>query len=111
MRIQRRSLPRIDGENIDIDVSDNDETPHGILRRLARVDAKFMDRPDYREGANAYALRQAAVRTSLRDFCKKTWQHVPQWICLGGVEADEDEDLPDLVSLPDSESMAASEYA
>ncbi|KAI0712134.1 hypothetical protein C8Q76DRAFT_693826 [Earliella scabrosa] len=70
----------------------------------ARVDTKFVERPDYREGANAYARRQAAVRTSLRDFCKRTWQHVPQWVCLGGADADEDENLPDLVSLAETET-------
>ncbi|RDX40751.1 hypothetical protein OH76DRAFT_1459407 [Lentinus brumalis] len=39
-----------------------------------RVGTTFQDRPDYLEGANAYAYRQASIRRAMRDFCKRAWQ-------------------------------------
>ncbi len=52
-----------------------------------RVGGTFQDRPEYLEGANAYAYRQASIRRAMRDFCKRAWQFVPAWICLGSVPA------------------------
>ena len=49
-------------------------------------------RPDYAEGANAYARRQAATRMAMRDFCVTTWRHVNQWVCLGTDATEEDLD-------------------
>lgn len=47
----------------------------------ARADGQRMtDESTYSEGASAYAHRQAALRAALRDHCKKTWKHVPEWI-------------------------------
>ncbi|KAI0684985.1 hypothetical protein C8T65DRAFT_712842 [Cerioporus squamosus] len=43
------------------------------------VDQTFPDHPDYREGANAYALRQAAMRDSMRAFSEKSWCYVRAW--------------------------------
>ncbi|KAI0695073.1 hypothetical protein C8T65DRAFT_744181 [Cerioporus squamosus] len=47
------------------------------------VDAKYADRPDYQEGANAYARRQAAIRTDMHDYCQKSWKDVARWASLG----------------------------
>ncbi|PBK64390.1 hypothetical protein ARMSODRAFT_842607, partial [Armillaria solidipes] len=34
-------------------------------------------------GARAYALRQAAIRREMRDFCLKSWRHVDEWLAIG----------------------------
>ncbi|RDX43071.1 hypothetical protein OH76DRAFT_1458528 [Lentinus brumalis] len=61
-------------------------------------------RPDYLEGANAYARRQAAVRVAMRDFCAVTWRHVHQWVFLG---LDATEDDLDAVAAPQVEEEAS----
>ncbi|RPD55075.1 hypothetical protein L227DRAFT_615722 [Lentinus tigrinus ALCF2SS1-6] len=71
---------------------------------LATVDRVHQDRPDYLEGANAYARRQATIRTAMSDFCAVSWRHVQQWVGLG-VDA-MIEDL-DAVAEPDSITAAA----
>ncbi|KAI0702837.1 hypothetical protein C8T65DRAFT_709367 [Cerioporus squamosus] len=43
------------------------------------VDQRFADRPDYREGVNAYALRQSSMRKSMARFCEKSWRYVQAW--------------------------------
>ncbi|RDX44783.1 hypothetical protein OH76DRAFT_1538039 [Lentinus brumalis] len=53
-----------------------------------RVDQVHLNRPEYREGANAYARRQASLRESLRDFCVKTWRDVQMWVCFSDPTVD-----------------------
>ncbi|OJT08336.1 hypothetical protein TRAPUB_763 [Trametes pubescens] len=48
-----------------------------------RVDKLENDNPAYREGANAYALRQTSIRESIRNFCQTSWRYVPDWVALG----------------------------
>ncbi len=66
---------------------------------FGRIDQVHLDRPEYREGANAYVRRQAALRKSLRDFCVKTWRDVGTWVCLGDPTVDELEIDTDSVAL------------
>lgn len=67
----------------------------------------FLDKPDYREGSDAYARRQASLRLSMRDQCMSTWKDVAAWIHLGeGEESDSDDDLVPIQPLPeDDEEM------
>ncbi|KAL1948716.1 hypothetical protein VTO73DRAFT_10522 [Trametes versicolor] len=83
------------------------------------------DRPDYREGFDAYAIRQAATRRSMRDFCRQAWRHVPDWVELGGESSElattlrallpgtsDSESVPDIyahssISSLDAPSMAS----
>lgn len=55
-------------------------------RWTSLVDTRFAggDRADYREGFNAYVTRQAAIRRSMRDFCRRGWRDVPDWVELSG---------------------------
>ncbi|RPD56066.1 hypothetical protein L226DRAFT_546322 [Lentinus tigrinus ALCF2SS1-7] len=53
------------------------------------------DCPDYLEGANAYARRQATIRVAMRDFCAASWRHVPQWVRLGLEATTDDLDAMD----------------
>lgn len=39
-----------------------------------RLDRAFNDCPDYREGANAYAYRQASVWRSMKTRCYSLWR-------------------------------------
>lgn len=80
---------------------------HGWARDrwYGQLDKRFDDRPDYREGANAYASRQAAIRASLRAFCVKTWEHVRVWVCLGSAN-EEDEVVPDLIAVNDDDNLS-----
>lgn len=48
-----------------------------------RVSESATHSPDYREGANAYAHRQSAIRASMREFCERSWFFVPDWVNLG----------------------------
>ena len=68
---------------------------------VSMIDCIFADQPDYREGANAYARRQASVRLSMRNFCEKSWRYVKEWVCLG--TNDDDSSLPDLHSISTSD--------
>ncbi|TFK88753.1 hypothetical protein K466DRAFT_488291 [Polyporus arcularius HHB13444] len=68
------------------------------------IDQTFVEQPDYREGANAYARRHAAMRESMRAYCEKSWRYVKMWVCLG--TNDDDTPIPDLESLAPSEEGA-----
>ncbi|TFK80129.1 hypothetical protein K466DRAFT_504425 [Polyporus arcularius HHB13444] len=65
------------------------------------LDNTFPHHPDYREGANAYARRQAAMRSSMRKYCEKSWQYVKMWVCLG--TNDDDSSIPDMESISPSD--------
>ncbi|EIW53788.1 uncharacterized protein TRAVEDRAFT_134057, partial [Trametes versicolor FP-101664 SS1] len=56
---------------------------------LERVDANTAQSSDYRDGANAYAYRQSAVRAWMRDFCHHSWRYVPDWVNLGEASLEE----------------------
>ncbi len=66
---------------------------------------KYEHLPDFREGANAYAHRQATLSRALGAFCGHSWRHVKAWVCLGAPIPDgeaaesDDENLPDLASI------------
>lgn len=45
-----------------------------------QVDRTFDERPDYREGANAYAYRQAFLRRSMNHHWVLLWRSVRNWI-------------------------------
>ena len=71
---------------------------------VSMIDCTFADQPDYREGANAYARRQASLRLSMRNFCEKSWRHVKEWACLG--MNNDDSSLPELHSIATSDEHA-----
>ncbi len=48
----------------------------------ARAAVQDEARPDYSEGARAYALRQADIRRSMKSFSAKAWQYVPAYVLL-----------------------------
>lgn len=58
---------------------------------LERVDQDPSKAADYRDGANAYAYRQAAVRAQMRNHCQRSWQYVGDWVNL--VEASSEDTL------------------
>lgn len=72
-----------------------------------RVDQVHLERPEYREGANAYARRQASLRQTLRDFCVKTWRDVPRWLCI--TDPSEDGVLRGLQTAPEAVAAAVIE--
>ena len=69
----------------------------------------FLERPQYLEGADAYAHRQAAIRRALCSYCLHSWRFVPSYVACGDVDArlfphsDNDVDT-DLVSHADLSS-------
>ncbi|KAH9847790.1 hypothetical protein C2E23DRAFT_942536 [Lenzites betulinus] len=58
-----------------------------------RVGTKYT-RPDYAEGADAYAHRQAFIRRAMKTFCEHVWRNVKLWVCLGDISSS-DEVPPD----------------
>ncbi|KAI1784423.1 hypothetical protein LXA43DRAFT_901675 [Ganoderma leucocontextum] len=67
-----------------------------------RIDHNFEDCPDYREGANAYAYRQAWLRRSMRDRCIYLWRSVKRWMR----RPDSYSMLPDLEAFEEAPTLS-----
>ncbi|KAI0684667.1 hypothetical protein C8T65DRAFT_712959 [Cerioporus squamosus] len=44
----------------------------------SRIGLNFQDRPDYYEGARAYALRQSSIRTRMHQLCSRSWTYASE---------------------------------
>lgn len=65
----------------------------------------FSHRPEYQEGADVYAFRQASIRRGIRARCEKVWRFVNAWMCLGvgdGVDGASIVELPMVTAPPTS---------
>ncbi|OBZ77742.1 hypothetical protein A0H81_02190 [Grifola frondosa] len=47
------------------------------------VNRRIFSQSGYLEGANAYAYRQCAIRTAMREKCEHTWRYVAEWLSVG----------------------------
>ncbi|KAI0750098.1 hypothetical protein C8Q80DRAFT_1219017 [Daedaleopsis nitida] len=78
----------------------------GWWMELVSDSGVFLDKPDYREGADAYARRQASLRLAMRDHCLRTWKDVSAWVHLGEeeqIDSDSDDELIPIQPLPESD--------
>ena len=46
----------------------------------------FLEQPQYLEGADAYAYRQASIRRLMASHCLHSWRFVTSYVALGGDE-------------------------
>ncbi|RDX48568.1 hypothetical protein OH76DRAFT_1456274 [Lentinus brumalis] len=79
-----------------------------------RADANFEDRPDYQEGARAYALRQASIRRALKTYAQHAWRNVQEYVnLLESIAISSTPSLSasllDLVSLASSSSISVAD--
>ncbi|KAI1784325.1 hypothetical protein LXA43DRAFT_901839, partial [Ganoderma leucocontextum] len=61
-----------------------------------QIGRNFADRPDYCEGADSYAYRQASIRHSMKDHCSNLWASIKDCLSTGPYDLD---DLPGASSL------------
>ena len=54
-----------------------------------QVGRSFADRPDYLEGANSYALRQASIHHSMKEHCNGLWSSIMDCMSHGLHDLDE----------------------
>ena len=63
-----------------------------------RVNRGFSDHPDYLEGANAFANRQASICQALQAHCNKLAKVMEMWFSGGWVDYDAGASLESLTS-------------
>ncbi|KAI1790617.1 hypothetical protein LXA43DRAFT_70991 [Ganoderma leucocontextum] len=61
-----------------------------------QIGRNFADHPDYCEGANSYAYRQASIRHSMKDHCGNLWASIRDCLSTGPYDLD---DFPGASSL------------